>query len=51
MAVINVRDSMMRGARKYCEEQGFVTIHNMHYIVGMTGACENTDTLFTLGWY
>ena len=51
MAVIKVWDSMMRGARKYCEEQGFVTIHNMPHIVGVTGACENTDTLFTLDWY
>jgi len=51
MAVIKVWDAMMRGARKYCEEQGFVTIHNMPHIVGVTGACENTDTLFTLDWY
>ncbi len=51
MAVIKVWDSMMRGARKYCEEQGFVTVHNMPHIVGVTGACENTDTLFTLDWY
>ncbi|MGI4833789.1 MAG: amino acid--tRNA ligase-related protein [Janthinobacterium lividum] len=51
MAVIKVWDSMMRGARRYCEEQGFVTIHNMPHIVGVTGACENTDTLFTLDWY
>jgi asparaginyl-tRNA synthetase len=51
MAVIKVWDSMMRGARKYCEEQGFVTIHNMPHIVGVTGACENTDTLFTVDWY
>jgi asparaginyl-tRNA synthetase len=51
MAVIKVWDSMMRGARKYCEEQGFVTIHNMPHMVGVTGACVNTDTLFTLDWY
>ncbi|MBF9219726.1 amino acid--tRNA ligase-related protein [Hymenobacter ruricola] len=51
MAVIKVWDAMMRGARKYCEQEGFVTIHNMPHIVGVTGACENTDTLFTLDWY
>ena len=51
MAVIKVWDSMMRGVRKYCEEQGFVTVHNMPHIVGVTGACENTDTLFTFDWY
>lgn len=51
MAVIKVWDAMMRGARKYCELEGFVTVHNMPHIVGVTGACENTDTLFTLDWY
>lgn len=51
MAVIKVWDAMMRGARKYCEQEGFVTIHNMPHIVGVTGACENTDTLFTVDWY
>ena len=51
MAVIKVWDAMMRGARKYCEQEGFVTVHNLPHIVGVTGACENTDTLFTLDWY
>ena len=51
MAVIKVWDSMMRRARKYCEQEGFVTVHNMPHIVGVTGACENTDTLFPLDWY
>ena len=43
MAVVKVWDSVMRGTRKYCEEQGFVTIHNMPHIVSVTGACENID--------
>jgi asparaginyl-tRNA synthetase len=43
MAVIKVWDPMMRGARKYCAEQGFVIIHNMLHIARITGACENTD--------
>lgn len=51
MAVIKVWDAMMRGVRKFCEQEGFVTIHNMPHIVGVTGACENTNTLFTLDWY
>jgi asparaginyl-tRNA synthetase len=51
MAVIKVWDAMFRGARKYVESQGFVAIHNMPHIVGVTGACENTDTLFTVDWY
>ena len=42
LAVIKVWDAVMRGARKYCEQEGFVTIHNMPHIVGVTGACENT---------
>ena len=51
MAVIKVWDAMMRGAREYCEQEGFVTVHNMPRIGGVSGACENTDTLFTLDWY
>jgi asparaginyl-tRNA synthetase len=43
MAVIKVWDSMMRGARKYCVEQGFVIIHNMPHIVRIICACENPD--------
>lgn len=43
MAAIKAWDAMMRGARKYCEQEGFVTVHNMPHIVGVTGACENTD--------
>ncbi|RZL10133.1 MAG: hypothetical protein EOO62_13385 [Hymenobacter sp.] len=51
LAVIKVWDSIMREARKYCEEHGFVTVHSMPHIVGVTSACENTDTLFTVDWY
>ena len=51
MAVIKVWDAMIRGARKYVESEGFMAIHNMPHIVGVTGACENTDTLFTIDWY
>ncbi len=51
MAVIKVWDAMFRGARKYVESEGFMAIHNMPHIVGVTGACENTDTLFTIDWY
>ena len=45
MAVIKVWDSMMRGARKYCEQEGFVTIHNMparvaQFILGQTDIRE-----------
>ncbi|WP_400193229.1 amino acid--tRNA ligase-related protein [Hymenobacter sp. B81] len=51
VAVIKVWDAMLRGARQYVEANGFMGVHNMPHIVGVTGACENTDTLFTLDWY
>lgn len=51
MAVIKVWDAMFRGARKYVESERFLAVHNMPHIVGVTGACENTDTLFTIDWY
>lgn len=51
MAIIKVWDAMFRGARKYVESGGFMAVHNMPHIVGVTGACENTDTLFTIDWY
>ncbi|AWM34496.1 amino acid--tRNA ligase-related protein [Hymenobacter nivis] len=51
MAVIKVWDAMFRGARKYVESEHFLAVHNMPHIVGASGACENTDTLFTIDWY
>ena len=51
MAVIKVWDAMFCGARKYVESEHFLAVHNMPHIVGVTGACENTDTLFTIDWY
>lgn len=47
IAVIKVWDAMMRSAHKYCEQEGFVIICNMPHIVGLTGACKNTDTLLS----
>ena len=43
MAVSKVWDSRLRGARKFCEEQDFVTFHNMPHIASVAGACDNTD--------
>ena len=51
VVVVKVWDAMMRGAHKCCKNQGFVSIHNMPHVAGVTGACENTDTLFTLDSY
>jgi len=48
IAVIKVWDAMFRGARKYAEPEHFLAVHNMPHIASVTGACENTDTLFTI---
>ncbi|RZK16049.1 MAG: hypothetical protein EOO56_21155 [Hymenobacter sp.] len=45
LAVLKGWDLMMRGARKHCEEQNFVTVHNMPHLVGVAGACENTGLM------
>lgn len=51
MAVVRIWDAMFRGARKYVERHGFVGVHNMPEIVGVTGACENVDTLFKVDFF
>jgi asparaginyl-tRNA synthetase len=51
MALIRVWDAMFRGARAYVEANGFIGVHNMPQIVGVTGACENIDTLFKLDYF
>ncbi len=51
MALVRVWDAMFRGARRYVEANGFIGVHNMPEIVGVTGACENVDTLFKLDYF
>jgi asparaginyl-tRNA synthetase len=51
MAIIRIWDAMFRGARAYVEANGFIGVHNMPEIVGVTGACENVDTLFKLDYF
>lgn len=51
MAIVRIWDAMFRGARSYVERRGFVGVHNMPEIVGVTGACENVDTLFSLNYF
>ncbi|HEY9855251.1 MAG TPA: asparagine--tRNA ligase [Stenomitos sp.] len=51
MALVRVWDAMFRGARRYVEAHGFVGVHNMPEIVGVTGACENIDTLFKVDYF
>ncbi len=51
LALIRIWDAMFRGARRYVEDTGFTAVHNMPEIVGVTGACENIDTLFKLDYF
>lgn len=51
MALIRIWDAMFRGARRYVEANGFIGVHNMPEIVGVTGACENIDTLFKVDYF
>lgn len=51
MALIKIWDAIFRGARKYVVDNGFVSVHNAPEVVGITGACENTDTLFKLDFF
>lgn len=51
MALIKIWDAMFRGARKYVEENGFIGVHNAPEVVGITGACENVDTLFKVDFF
>lgn len=51
MALIRVWDAAVRGMRKYVESQGFVQVHNAPELVGVSGACENVDTLFKVDFF
>lgn len=51
MALIKLWDAMFRGARREVENRGFIGVHNAPEIVGVTGACENVDTLFKVDYF
>lgn len=51
MLLIRIWDAMFKGARRYVENEGFVGVHNMPELVGITGACENVDTLFKVDYF
>ena len=51
MYLIKVWDAMFKGARAEVEERGFVGVHNAPELVGITGACENVDTLFKVDFF
>ncbi len=48
---VRIWDAMVKGARNYVEANGFVNVHNMPELVGITGACENVDTLFKVDYF
>jgi len=49
--IARIESALKRGADKYFCENEFVDIVNLPHIVGITGACENIDTLFKLDYY
>lgn len=51
IGLVRVWDALLRGARSYVESEGFVAVHNMPHIVGITGACENIDSLFRTDFF
>ena len=51
ITLIKIWDAMFRGARKYVMNEGFTQIHNCPELVGVTGACENVDTLFKVDFF
>src|SRR5688572_9221106 len=51
LELVKVWDKMFKGARGAVERRGFIGVHNMPELVGITGACENVDTLFKVDYF
>jgi len=49
-ALAKIESSLLKGARKYCEENRFVEIIVPH-LTKATGACENIATMFKLNYF
>lgn len=49
--IARIESALSRGADDYFREQGFVRIPTVPHIVGITGACENIDTLFKVNYF
>lgn len=49
--IARIESALTRGADDYFREHGFVRIPTVPHIVGITGACENIDTLFKVGYF
>jgi asparaginyl-tRNA synthetase len=49
-AIVKIESSILKGARKYFEEQGFTEIVVPH-MTKATGACENIATMFEIDYF
>ncbi|MEM5815389.1 MAG: amino acid--tRNA ligase-related protein [Candidatus Aenigmatarchaeota archaeon] len=49
-AIAKIESSALKGARKYCEENGFIEIMVPH-ITKATGSCENFLTVFEVDYF
>ncbi|MBI4148197.1 hypothetical protein HY490_02805 [Candidatus Woesearchaeota archaeon] len=49
--VARIESALSRGADDYFREHDFVRIPTVPHIVGITGACENIDTLFKIDYF
>ncbi|MGQ9507067.1 MAG: amino acid--tRNA ligase-related protein, partial [Candidatus Bathycorpusculaceae bacterium] len=49
-SVVKVESKLLKGARNYFEEQGFIEVTVPH-ITRATGACENIATMFQLDYF
>lgn len=49
-AVVKIESSLLKGARKYFEERGFIEIVVPH-VTKATGACENIATMFEVDYF
>jgi len=49
-AIIKIESSLLRGARKYFEENNFIEVAVPH-ITKATGSCENVATMFELDYF
>jgi asparaginyl-tRNA synthetase len=49
-AVARIESSLLKGARRYFDEQGFTEVKVPH-LTRATGACENIDTMFAVPWF
>lgn len=51
IALIKIWDAMLKGARGYVEQNGFIAIHGQPLLGTIVLACENVSTLFPIDFY